>query len=68
MSAQAITPFIAGIFMDKYGSRYLFLYSLCCVILAIVLMFFVKHGDSKPLPKKKKSEEEAVEKVEAEAI
>jgi len=31
-------------------------------------MFFVKHGDSKPLPKKKKSEEEAVEKVEAEAI
>lgn len=68
MSAQAITPFIVGIFMDKYGSRYLFLYSLCCVILAIVLMFFVKHGDSKPLPKKKKSEEEAVEKVEAEAI
>lgn len=58
MSAQAITPFIAGLFMDKFGSKYLFLYSLVCVIVAIILMFFVKHGDSKPLPKKKKGEED----------
>lgn len=53
MSAQAITPFIAGLIMDKWGSKNLFLYSLVCVIFAILLMFFVKHGDSKPLPKSK---------------
>lgn len=45
MSAQAITPFIAG------------LYSAICIIIAIVLMMFVKHGDSKPIPKKNKLEQ-----------
>lgn len=56
MSAQAITPFIAGIVMDKLGNKYLFLYSSLCVILAIVLMFFVRHGDSKAVPPKSKLE------------
>ena len=53
MSAQAITPFIAGTIMDEWGTKYLFLYSVICVIISIALMFFVKHGDSKPLPKSK---------------
>ena len=53
MSAQAITPFIAGLIMDAIGSKYLFLYATICVVLAIVLMFFVKHGDSKAPPKSK---------------
>ena len=53
MSAQAITPFIAGLIMDHFGSKYLFLYSTICVALAIVLMAFVKHGDSKAPPKTK---------------
>ncbi len=53
MSAQAITPFIAGLIMDHFGSKYLFLYSTICVALAIVLMVFVKHGDSKAPPKSK---------------
>lgn len=56
MSAQAITPFIAGIIMDKFGNKYLFLYSTVCVIIAIVLMLFVRHGDSKALPPKSKLE------------
>ena len=56
MSAQAITPFIAGLVMDALGSKYLFLYSTICVILAIVLMVFVRHGDSKMAPPKSKLE------------
>ena len=53
MSAQAITPYIGGLFMDNLSNRSLFAYSAVCVIISIVLMALVKHGDSKPLPKKK---------------
>lgn len=53
MSAQAITPFVAGLVMENVGYKYLFLYATICVVLAIVLMFFVKHGDSKAPPKSK---------------
>ena len=53
MSAQAITPYIGGLFMDHLSNRSLFAYSAGCVIISIVLMALVKHGDSKPLPKKK---------------
>ena len=53
MSAQAITPYIGGVFMDHLSIRSLFAYSAVCVIISIVLMALVKHGDSKPLPKKK---------------
>lgn len=56
MSAQAITPFIAGLIMDKWGAKNLFIYSAACVIISIVLMFLVKHGDSKAPPPKKKIE------------
>ena len=56
MSAQAITPFIAGLIMDEWGSKYLFLYSTVCVAIAILLMVFVKHGDSKAPPKQSKLE------------
>jgi len=53
MSAQAITPFIAGLFM-KINPQYLFVYATVCVIIAIALMALVKHGDSKViLPKSK---------------
>lgn len=56
MSAQSITPAIAGAFMDAFSLKALFVYSAVCVIFSIVLMSFVKHGDSKPLPKKSKLE------------
>jgi len=56
MSAQAITPFIAGIVMDKINNYALFGYSAICVLIAIALMFFVKHGDSKAIPPKSKLE------------
>lgn len=57
MSAQAITPFIAGLIMDNSKDKMLFLYSAICIIVAIVLMLLVKHGDSKPIPKKNKLEQ-----------
>lgn len=52
MSAQAITPFIAGLIMDKFGNKFLFLYSAISVIIAIVLMVFVKHGDAQHIENK----------------
>ncbi len=57
MSAQAITPFIAGLVMDGINMYALFAYSAICVAIAIVLMFFVKHGDSKQIPTEKLSKE-----------
>ena len=54
MSAQAITPFIAGLVMDYIQQKYLFLYSAICIVIAIVLMAFVKHGDSIILAKGRK--------------
>ncbi len=54
MSAQAITPFIAGLVMDGVGMKFLFLYSAICVFIAIVLMFFVRYGDSMQIQKGKK--------------
>ena len=54
MSAQAITPALGGLVMEAGQDKYLFLYSAVCVVVAIVLMFFVKHGDSKQIPGEKK--------------
>jgi MFS family permease len=56
MSAQAITPYIAGLIMDAFGNKYLFIYSAVCIIVGIVLMYFVRHGDSRALPPKSKLE------------
>lgn len=53
MSAQAITPFIAGLIMDSKDLYSLFIYSAVCVVIAIVLMLFVRHGDSKQILKQK---------------
>ncbi len=54
MSAQAITPMIGGAVMDAGQDKYLFLYSAICIVVAIALMMFVKHGDSKQIPGEKK--------------
>ncbi len=53
MSAQAVTPMLSGLIMDKFGNKFLFLYSAIAVVIALVLMIFVKHGDSKPVGNKK---------------
>ncbi len=57
MSAQVLTPILSGAVMDLAGNMLpLFPYASVCVALAFVTMFFVKHGDSKPIAKKSKLE------------
>ncbi|MCR4874210.1 MAG: MFS transporter [Clostridia bacterium] len=50
MTAQAITPFFAGLIMeiDGYNTyKYLFVYAISFVIISIVTTACIKHGDSK---------------------
>ncbi len=70
MSAQAITPALGGAIMDAGQDKYLFLYSAICVVIAIVLMLFVKHGDSKQIPgeKKKKLTKEEKKQIRLETL
>ncbi len=68
MSAQAITPMLAGLVMDYISNRGLFSYSAIFVALAIVLMVFVKHGDSKPIGKGKKLTKEEKKQIRLESL
>ena len=52
MAAQAITPFLSGMFMDRLGFTALFPYATIAAGLAFFTMLFVKHGDAKPIRKK----------------
>lgn len=68
MSAQAITPAIGGAIMDAGGNQYLFLYSAVCIVIAIVLMLFVKHGDSKQLTKGRKLTKDEKKQIRLDAL
>ena len=68
MSAQAITPMLGGLVMDYVADRYIFLYSAICIVVAIVLMVFVKHGDSKPIGKGKKLTKEEKKEIMLESM
>jgi len=48
MAAQIITPIFSGVLMDIFGRKVLFPYAAFFVVLALVTMIFVKHGDVKP--------------------
>ena len=52
MAAQTLTPILSGVLMDKISLTTLFPYATLFVALAFLTMLFVKHGDSKPAPKK----------------
>lgn len=52
MAAQTLTPYVSGLLMDKAGMTTLFPYAACFTALAFVTMLFVRHGDSRPQPKK----------------
>lgn len=58
MSAQAITPTLGGLVMDYISNRGVFVYSAICIAAAIILMIFVKHGDSKQITKGKLTKEQ----------
>lgn len=53
MSAQAVTPAFAGIFMDKISQSSVFIYASVFISLALVTTAFIKHGDNRPEKKKK---------------
>ena len=61
MCAQIITPILSGFFMDSINIYALFPYCTICAGLAFVTMFFVKHGDSKPIPSSKLESFEAMD-------
>lgn len=68
MSAQAITPAIGGAIMDAGGNKFLFLYSAICIVIAIVLMLFVKHGDSVISAKGRKLTKEEKRQIRLESL
>ena len=55
MAAQTVTPILSGFFMDIKMTS-LFVYAAVCVLLALVTMSMVKHGDVSPENLKKGKE------------
>ena len=51
MAAQTVTPMLSGVFMEIKMTS-LFVYATVMVLSAFITMFFVKHGDSKPISSK----------------
>ena len=51
MAAQIATPMVSGMLMDRCGMWVLFPYAAVFTALSFVTMFFVRHGDSKPVAK-----------------
>ncbi|MBO5852935.1 MAG: MFS transporter [Clostridia bacterium] len=50
MAAQIVAPILSGILYDAIGMRYVFFsFGALFVLGSFVTMFFVKHGDSKPI-------------------
>ncbi len=53
MAAQIVAPILSGFLYDLIGMRTVFfLFGTIFVMFSFVTMFFVKHGDSKPIEKK----------------
>lgn len=57
MAAQIVAPILSGLLYDLIGMRYVFFaFGTVFVALSFLTMFFVKHGDSKPIQSKSKLE------------
>jgi len=52
MAAQVITPILSGALLEHVSYRTLFPYSVTFCVIAFITMSQVRHGDSKPIPKK----------------
>ena len=52
MSAQIMTPVLSGFLMEHVSYRTLFPYACVFTVLAMLTMSQVRHGDSRPMPKK----------------
>ena len=52
MAAQIVAPILSGFLYDAFGMRLVFFaFGTLFVALSFVTMFFVKHGDAKPIAK-----------------
>ncbi|MBR2781993.1 MAG: MFS transporter [Oscillospiraceae bacterium] len=51
MFAQTVTPYFSGLIMDRWGMRTLFPYGAIFVLLALLSMQGVRHGDNRPTAK-----------------
>ena len=55
MAAQIVAPNLSGILYDLFSMRTVFfIFGTVFVALSFVTMFFVKHGDAKPVPTDKR--------------
>lgn len=61
MAAQIMTPILSGILLQYVSYRTLFPYAACFMVLAFCTMTMVRHGDSRPAPKKSRLEHFDVE-------
>ncbi|MBO5210652.1 MAG: MFS transporter [Clostridia bacterium] len=58
MAAQIVAPILSGILYDAFGMRFVFFtFGAIFVFFSFITMFFVKHGDSKPIMSKSKLEQ-----------
>lgn len=58
MAAQIVAPILSGVLYDALGMRFVFFtFGAIFVLFSFITMFFVKHGDSKPLQSKSKLEQ-----------
>ncbi len=50
MAAQILTPILSGEILKSshLGYKFLFPYATVCVVISLITMIFVKHGDTKP--------------------
>lgn len=56
MAAQIVTPILSGFLLEHVGYFILFPYAAFFVVIAFFTMLFVRHGDSRPIPKKSRLE------------
>ena len=56
MGAQILTPVLSGAVMEHLGYRWLFPYAVAFVCLSFCTMLLVRHGDSRPRPRRSKLE------------
>jgi MFS family permease len=47
MSAQIVTPILAGFIIDNVSHQALFPYAASAVVISYITMCFVRHGDNK---------------------
>ena len=58
MAAQIVAPILSGVLYDLLGMKYTFFtFGAVFVLFSFITMFFVKHGDSKPIQSKSKLEQ-----------